>query len=338
MKKVYNGSQILVKASIDAGCSYFAGYPITPAAKILELFSQEADKNKNLNFLQAEDEIAAIHSIIGASLAGKKAMTVTSGPGFSLMQEGLGLAFATEIPIVIVNVMRQGPSTGMPTKPSQGDILQTQYGTHGDYKAVVLYPNSLADIYNLTFEAFNTVEQISSPVVLLLDAALVNLYETVELPKIKPNKVHHKLKFGTSSKHLSGLVTNTVGSPQTDNFTIYQKWIKAKFEKINNESKKLSFINHRKSSKNLVISYGSVSRLIPKSCNYDILRIKKLFPFEEKLKKITKSYKKVLVVEMNEGQYTFALKSFLEKDIVLIKMYGNDLFPKQIQKLINEKL
>jgi len=338
MKTIYNGSQILVKAALDAGCEYFAGYPITPAAKILEYFSKHV--NKSFKFLQAEDEVAAIHSIIGASLAGKKVMTATSGPGFSLMQEGIGLAFASSVPLVIVDVMRQGPSTGMPTKPSQGDILQTQYGTHGDYKSVVFYPNSLPDIYNLTLEAFNTAEKISSPVIILLDAALINLYETVELPKKRIKKIKHILEFGKSSKHLSGLVTDNDGLPQTDNYEIYKDWIKEKFSKISSVSNKFNILEYtnKNNSKNLVIAYGFVSRLIRQSSNYDTLIVKKLFPIEKRLRQITKTYKKIIVIEMNEGQYTFALQSFFNKKLDQVKIYGSDLDPDRILKSINEKL
>lgn len=340
MKKIYSGSQILVKAALEAGCQYFAGYPITPATKILENFSTEADRGKTFNFLQVEDEIAAVHSIIGASLAGKKALTATSGPGFSLMQEGLGLAYATDVPVVIVNIMRQGPSTGMPTKPSQGDVMQTQYGSHGDHETMVYYPNSLKDIYKLTIEAFNTAEEVSAPVIILLDAALINLYETLEKDKQKVKTIKHNLVFGKSNRHLSGLVTDEDGVPQTNDFSVYKKWQKNRKGKLHEVSQKHDLYEYHKNSnsKNLLISYGALSRQIPYLNNVDKFIPKKLFPISEKLMKISQDYKKVIVIEMNDGQYANAVSSDLGRKVEKIQALGEDLFPERLKHLINEKI
>ncbi len=340
MKILTNGSKILVKATLDAGINFFSGYPITPAAKILETFACKSIENKDLVFLQSEDEIAAIHHAIGASVGGNKSMTATSGPGFSLMQEGLGLAYATSVPLTVVNVMRQGPSTGMPTKPSQGDLLQTQYGTHGDYKIIVFYPNSITEIYEYTIKAINASEESKSPVIILLDAILANLYETIDIPKDKPNLINHKLKFGTSNRHLSGLVTDKNGVPKTNNFNVYDKWLNKKLKHITKVANKYDFYEYNKNDNNktLIISFGSLSRLIKNRGNYDTFRPITLFPISPKLKEISKKYSKILVLEMNKGQYSFALESFLKREIKTISILGNSLNPNDILEKINEKI
>lgn len=340
MKILANGSKILIKAALDAKVNFFAGYPITPAAKILEYFAQEALENSNLTFIQSEDEIAALHNVIGASIGGKKAMTATSGPGFSLMQEGLGLAFATSVPLVVVNVMRQGPSTGMPTKPGQGDLLQTQFGTHGDYKSIVFYPNSIEEIYRYTIQAVNAAEESSSPVIILLDAVLANLYETVDIPEKKVKIIRHKLKFGESNRHLSGLITDKKGVPQTNNAQVCTERIDNKFSKIEKAAKNYSFYEHseQKGTNTLVISFGGLSRLIPKNEKYCTFRPITLFPICNNLKNIAKKYKKIVVVEMNKGQYSFALKSYLQRDVETISIIGGKLDPDDILQRINEKI
>ncbi len=147
------GNEAIARGALDAGVNFYAGYPITPSTEIAEIFSYELPKRGG-KFIQMEDEIASISAIIGGSLAGAKTMTATSGPGFSLMLEGIGFAKMTETPCVVVNVMRGGPSTGLPTKPSQSDIMQARWGNHGDAPAIVLYPNSVMESYELSITEF----------------------------------------------------------------------------------------------------------------------------------------------------------------------------------------
>ncbi|HHE37569.1 MAG TPA: 2-oxoacid:acceptor oxidoreductase subunit alpha, partial [Candidatus Cloacimonetes bacterium] len=175
------GNEAIAKGALQAGINFYAGYPITPSTEIAEVLSQELPKRGG-KFIQMEDEIAGISAIIGASLAGAKAMTATSGPGFSLMLEGIGFAKMTETPCVVVNVMRGGPSTGLPTSPSQGDIMQSRWGNHGDAPAIVLYPNSVLENYELTIRAFNLAEKYRTCVVVLSDEVLGHMREMVELP------------------------------------------------------------------------------------------------------------------------------------------------------------
>ena len=157
-----SGDEACAYGAISAGCRFFAGYPITPATEIAETFAQELPRVGG-TFIQMEDELASACAIIGASLAGVKSMTATSGPGFSLMQEAIGYAAMTETPSVFVNVMRGGPSTGMPTKVSQGDIMQARWGTHGDHPVIALYPNSVKETYTLIVRAFSWLSVSAFP-------------------------------------------------------------------------------------------------------------------------------------------------------------------------------
>ena len=178
--KLISGNHACALGAIAAGCRFFAGYPITPSSEIAERLARRLPEVDGV-FVQMEDEIASMAAVIGASMGGVKAMTATSGPGFSLKQENIGYAAGAEIPCVIVNVMRGGPSTGMPTRPSQADIMQARWGSHGDYPIIALTPASVGEIYSETIRAFDLAEQCRSPVVLLYDQVIAQLSETVVL-------------------------------------------------------------------------------------------------------------------------------------------------------------
>jgi 2-oxoglutarate ferredoxin oxidoreductase subunit alpha len=178
--KLLSGNAACAQGAIAAGCTFFAGYPITPSSEIAERLATLLPRHNGV-FVQMEDEIAAMAAVIGASMGGVKALTATSGPGFSLKQENIGYAAGAEIPCVIVNVMRGGPSTGMPTRPSQADIMQSRYGSHGDYPIIVLAPASAREIYNETIRAFDLAELCRTPVVLLYDQVIAQSSETVAL-------------------------------------------------------------------------------------------------------------------------------------------------------------
>ncbi len=179
--RLMQGNEACAEAAIYAGCRFYAGYPISPSSEIAEIMSARLPQVGG-RFIQMEDEIASIAAVIGASLAGFKAMTATSGPGFSLMQENLGYAAMTETPIVVVDVMRVGPSTGMPTSPAQGDVMQARWGTHGDHPVVVLAPSSVDEVFRVTVDAFNLAEELRVPVVLLMDEVIGHMREKVTLP------------------------------------------------------------------------------------------------------------------------------------------------------------
>ena len=177
----WQGNEAMVEGALAAGCRFYAGYPITPATEIMELMAQRMPALDGV-FIQMEDEIAGLGAVIGASLAGVKAMTATSGPGFSLMQENLGFACVAEVPCVIVNVMRGGPSTGLPTSPAQGDVLQARWGTHGDHPIIVLSVSTTLDCYRVTLQAFNLSEKYRTPVIILSDEVVSHTRETFALP------------------------------------------------------------------------------------------------------------------------------------------------------------
>jgi len=178
VKMVLQGNEACAKGAIHAGCRFFAGYPITPSTEIIELLAKEMQQVGGA-FIQMEDEIASACAIIGARWGGKKAMTATSGPGFTLMQEALGYGVVTETPIVIVNIQRGGPSTGQPTMSSQHDIYQARYGSHGDYQIIVLAPSSVQEMYDFTRKAFVLSERYRTPVILLGDEVVGHMREKI---------------------------------------------------------------------------------------------------------------------------------------------------------------
>jgi len=178
----YQGNEACAEGALYAGCRFFGGYPITPSTEVAELLSRRLPKVGGV-FIQMEDEIAAMASIIGASLTGKKSLTATSGPGMSLKLENLGFACITEVPCVIVNVMRGGPSTGLPTGPGQSDVMQAKWGTHGDHPAIALVPASVQEIFNETVRAFNIAERLRTPVILLTDEIIGHMREKIVIPE-----------------------------------------------------------------------------------------------------------------------------------------------------------
>jgi 2-oxoglutarate/2-oxoacid ferredoxin oxidoreductase subunit alpha len=177
---VIQGNEACVRGALAAGCKFFAGYPITPASEIAELMADMLPKEGGV-FLQMEDEIASIYSVIGAVWGGAKACTATSGPGFSLMQEGIGYAVSAETPLVVINVQRGGPATGMPTSPSQHDIYQVKYGSHGDYEIIALAPSSAQEAFDMTVKAFNLAEKYRVPVFVMSDEVVGHTREKVRV-------------------------------------------------------------------------------------------------------------------------------------------------------------
>ncbi|GMQ84994.1 MAG: 2-oxoacid:acceptor oxidoreductase subunit alpha [Acidimicrobiia bacterium] len=180
--QLVQGNEACAKAALAAGCRFYGGYPITPSSEIAEHMVRLLPDAGGV-FVQMEDEIASLAAVIGASLAGSKAMTATSGPGFSLMQEHIGFAAMAEVPCVVVDVMRGGPSTGLPTSPSQGDVMQARWGTHGDHPAIVLAPSSVGEVFDLTVRAFNLAERFRTPVIVIYDEIVGHTRESIVLPE-----------------------------------------------------------------------------------------------------------------------------------------------------------
>lgn len=179
--KLLQGNQAAARAAIEVGCRFYAGYPITPSSEIAEEMARALPKVGGV-FAQMEDEISSLGAVIGASVAGVKGMTATSGPGFSLMQEHIGYAAMAETPCVIVNVMRAGPSTGMPTSPAQGDVMQLRWGTHGDHPIIALVPSTVSEVFDLVVRAFNLAERFRTPVIVAYDEVVGHTREGLKLP------------------------------------------------------------------------------------------------------------------------------------------------------------
>jgi 2-oxoglutarate ferredoxin oxidoreductase subunit alpha len=329
-KILLQGNQAIALAAIKAGMKFFAGYPITPASEILH----ELTNKKEVKVLQMEDEIASVNAIIGASLAGVKSMTATSGPGFSLMQESIGYAHMMEVPLVIVNVQRVGPSTGMPTFPAQGDILQCKYGSHGDYYPIVFYPNSVDELYKYTITAFNAAEESLSPVILLSDGYVGHLYETIETADY-PVSERAMAPLGTSNRHFTGL-THEDSKPATSNPEVHKKLIKhleTKQKKVSKKYNDYEYIENN-SSDTLLIAYGAMSRAAYNfKDDYSIFRPIRIFPIVEKIKEIARKYKEIVVMEMNTGQYKSEVEKLLHREVKLVPILGgkidlNDIWSK----------
>lgn len=332
MTKIFqSGNQAIVQAALKSGLKFFAAYPITPASDIMHQLA-----SAKIEFLHAEDEIASVNMVVGAALAGAKAMTATSGPGFSLMQEGIGYAHKINAPCVIVDVQRVGPSTGMPTLPSQGDVMQARYGSHGDYYPIVFYPNSMRECYKYTIEAFNAAEESRSPVILLSDAFVGHLYETDVLDKVSVKKRTLK-PLGTSLRHFTGLLDKK-GVPRAKDSQYYREWItevKKKKEKVAKNYAFYEYLDNKKAD-TLLIAYGFVSRVVLSlKEEYAIFRPIRMFPvLEDELKKISKRYKKIIVIEMNAGMYRNEVQRVLKRDVQLISITGGSIFLEDIKKAL----
>lgn len=330
------GNEACALGAIKAGASFFGGYPITPSTEIAEHIANKFPP-LGRKFMQMEDEIASIAAILGASIAGHKAFTATSGPGFSLMQELLGYASITEIPIVIINVMRGGPSTGLPTLPAAGDVMQARWGTHGDHSIIALSPASVKEAYYQTIEAFNLAEKYRTPVLVMLDEKIGHLREGFDISndpepeifdrvgktgdgKYKPfenteSEVPPFVSFGQGERyHITGLTHNEEGfyssKPQ-----VVDTFIRRISDKIEDNVATIAPPEevHIDDAEVVIVAYGSVSRSAAEAMmemraagkKVGLLRLKTLWPFNDaKVAEICKGKKLVMMPEMNLGQMT----------------------------------
>ncbi|MGD8384226.1 MAG: 2-oxoacid:acceptor oxidoreductase subunit alpha [Lysobacterales bacterium] len=329
------GNKACALGAVAAGCRFFAGYPITPSSEIAENLSRELPLVDGV-FIQMEDEIASMAAVLGASLGGVKSMTATSGPGFSLKQENLGYAALAEVPCVIANVMRGGPSTGMPTRPSQGDIMQSRWGTHGDHPVIVLAPASVEEVYRQTVRAFNLAEEFRVPVVVLYDEAIGHLVDTVELPPPGtldiierkwaegPAEGFEPYRAGEDGvppmprpgdgyrTHTTGLTHKESGFP-TQVPTEVTRVTKRLLEKIERQRDRIEQFEsvHCDDAEILVVAIGIAARASERAVNMarqrgikaGLLRPVTLWPFpENELRRLAAGAGHVLVPEMNAGQ------------------------------------
>jgi 2-oxoglutarate ferredoxin oxidoreductase subunit alpha len=346
------GNEACAQGALLAGCRFFAGYPITPSSEIAEDLSVELPKIGGM-FIQMEDEIASMGAIIGASLAGLKTMTATSGPGFSLKQENLGYACFTEVPCVVVNVMRGGPSTGQPTLPSQADVMQAKWGSHGDHEIVALAPASVSETLTLTIEAFNIAEQFRVPVVLLLDEVIAHMREKVSVPqpgefelrnRKKPDCAPEEYKpfgatpdlipplasFGSGYRfHVTGLTHDEFGFPtnRPDEATVLLTRLKQKIDTNKDALCRFEELFCDEEFDTLVIAYGSVARVARRAVSLArqegmrvaMLRLITLWPFPNKIvARLVAKARAVIVPEMNQGQMIGEVERCVRKEMPII--------------------
>ncbi|MEA1974389.1 MAG: 2-oxoacid:acceptor oxidoreductase subunit alpha [Bacillota bacterium] len=372
--KFVQGNKACILGALDAGYTFFAGYPITPSTELAELSAVELPKIGG-KFIQMEDEIAGIAAAIGASLTGKKSMTATSGPGFSLKQENIGYAMMAEIPLVIVNVQRGGPSTGLPTSPAQGDMMQAKWGTHGDHPVIALTPESVQETYYMTIRAFNLAEKYRTPVMLMTDEVVGHMREKIVIPnkedieiinRIKPTERENYLPYGVDEGetvpkmasfgdgyryHVTGLAHDETGFPSNSNENA-AKLIKRLMDKVNNNLDDiLDYEEYMlEDAEHMILSYGATARsaraavkqLRAEGIKAGLFRLKTVWPFpEERVLELSKNVKNVLVAEMNLGQMVLETERVIKNNAQILfcgRADGEFITPEEISDTLKEVL
>jgi len=370
---ISSGNSLSAMAAVDCGCKFFGGYPITPSSEVTHDMSVLLPRVGG-KYIQMEDEIAGICASLGASMSGVKSMTATSGPGVSLKSEQIGLAFIAEVPLVIVNVMRGGPSTGLPTRVSQADIGQAKYPTHGDYASITLCPGSLEEAYTETVRAFNLAEKFMTPVFLLLDETLGHMHGKAILPDLEDVKksVVTRDKFNGDPKdykpydaamdepavlnpffegysyHVTGLHHGPTGHPSEDEQGC-QYNIERLMGKINNKTEEM--VEYEEfmldDAEMCIIAYGSISRgakeavvkLRAEGIKAGLFRPITLWPSpKKKLEEIGKKFDKIFVTELNMGQYLEEIQRVMKRDDfgTLHKANGRPIAPLEMVAKVKE--
>jgi len=330
-----NGDIACAEGAISAGCRFFAGYPITPATEVAERMSERLPQVGGV-FIQMEDEMASMNAVLGASWAGVKAMTATSGPGFSLMMENLGLGVMLETPCVVVNVQRAGPSTGLPTLVAQGDMMQARWGAHGHYEIIALVPDSPQEMFDLTVLAFNLSEQYRVPVLLMADEAVGHMSEKVVIPQINPKDMVNRprpkvapeeylpydsrkglvppmaIAGGGYRFHVTGLTHDDRGYPVMT-AEAQDKLVRRLVDKIRLNAKDIIRYEEMnvEDAEVIVVSYGISARVAryavqearDEGIKAGLLRLITVWPFaEDRIRKLAPKVKAFVVPEINYGQ------------------------------------
>jgi 2-oxoglutarate/2-oxoacid ferredoxin oxidoreductase subunit alpha len=369
--KFIQGNEVCVEAALYAGLNFFAGYPITPSTEIAELLSSRLPQIGG-RFIQMEDEIASICAIIGASLTGNKVMTATSGPGFSLMQEALGYAVMAEIPTVIVNVQRGGPSTGLPTHVSQGDVNQARWGTHGDHAIITLTASNHQDVFAMTVDAFNLAETYRTPVILLFDEVVGHMRERVVIPEkgelplverlrtaVKSGVDYHPYlpredgrlpmsDFGGDHRYnVTGLAHDMWGFP-SDNPQVVHGLMRHLIDKIQNNAAEIARTReyYLEDADCILISYGSSARSSlhvvenrrKRGERLGLLELQTLWPFPDHIvRERCRHAQTIVVVEMNMGQVLQQVKLAVdrpERVFLANRMDGVFINPTDIRNIL----
>jgi len=369
----WQGNKAIAMGAIAGGCTFFSGYPITPSSEIAETLAEELPKIGG-RFIQMEDEIGGIAAAIGASIAGRKAMTATSGPGFSLKQENLGLAYMAEIPLVVVDIMRGGPSTGLPTRVSQQDVMQARWGTHGDHATIAYAPSSVQECFELTIAAFNASERFRQPVIILGDEVVGHTREKIVIPDAGSYQVVNRKRptvnpddfvpykpdpsddippmasFGDGYRwHVTGLTHDDWGFP-TDEPSEIETKIKRLVRKVNRFRKDIVRyeVFYGEDAKILIVSYGSVARSSlravrearQKGLKVGHFRPITLWPFpDEELQGLASQVDVVIVPELNCGQMLLEVERAVngKAPVVGKSLVNGELFqPSDILSAIEE--
>jgi len=337
--------------ALFAGCSFYAGYPITPASEIAEFLSKELPRAGG-RFIQMEDEIASMAAVVGAAWAGGRAMTATSGPGFSLMQENIGYAIMTETPCVVVDVQRSGPSTGQATKPAQGDMMQARWGTHGDHEMVALCPNSAQECFDLTVRAFDIAFALRLPVLVMMDGEVGHLRETFDIrvptgmtalpappdpsgfPPFGGDPVPPHVLFGEGRfLHVTGSTHKPDGMRDVTTPSVHDELVRRLCRKVDQNRRLLKDVEKDlpAESRTVVLCYGAPSR--PALAAVDearkrgrkvgILRLRTVWPFPgDELEALPESVRTVLVPEMNLGQLSREAERYTDRKVECISKIG----------------
>jgi 2-oxoglutarate/2-oxoacid ferredoxin oxidoreductase subunit alpha len=360
------GNAACARAAIAAGCRFYAGYPISPSSEIAETMSRILPRVGG-KFIQMEDEIASLAAVIGASLTGMKAMTATSGPGFSLMQEHIGFAGYAEVPCVIVDVMRGGPSTGLPTSPSQGDVMQARWGTHGDHPTIALCASSPTEVFELTVRSFNFSGRLRTPVILLLDEVVAHMYEKVDMSTLAglpvenrrtPNEAPGKYEAYTAGEdgvpvmapfgdgyryHVTGLAHDHRGYPTQDP-AVVGNVLRRLQEKIDRHRKEIVSYEllYCEDAEVVVFAYGIVAAAARQAVHEarqrgiraGLFRAVTLWPFPlAELAAITEGARRIVVAEMNLGQLAGEVERAIGKGkriTTCFKATGETITPEEI--------
>jgi 2-oxoglutarate ferredoxin oxidoreductase subunit alpha len=372
--RLMSGNEAVVVGALSAGCDFFSGYPITPSTEILEELTEQFPKCGG-RYVQMEDEIGAMACTIGAALAGARALTATSGPGFSLKQENIGFACMAEVPCVIVNVMRGGPSTGLPTGSAQADVMQAKWGTHGDHGTIALAPSTATETYWMTRQAFELAEHYRNPVILLLDEILGHGSERVALPATAPGPVPGRKRptvppeafkayentpdgvpamadFGTGYRHhVTGLSHDETGFP-SNKIDIVEVLHRRLVSKIDDNVDKLPppEVVGPAGARVALVSYGSSARsakrarvlLEAEGHEVKLVRLTTIWPFQSaQIMKALEGVEHVLVVEMNAGQISLEIERVVAGKAKVRqagKLNGELLCPDEIAALLREVL
>jgi 2-oxoglutarate/2-oxoacid ferredoxin oxidoreductase subunit alpha len=366
------GNTAAAEGALAAGCLFYAGYPITPSTELAERMSRRLPKLGGI-FVQMEDEIASVAAILGASWAGKKSMTATSGPGLSLMMENIGLGVITETPCVIVDVQRGGPSTGLPTLVGQQDVMQARWGSHGDYEVIAISPSSVQECFDLTLQSFNLSEEYRVPTLVMMDECVSHMWETLVIPPREKLAIHDRriydgpkdsylpykagsdmvppmIKAGEGyNVHVTGLTHDEKGYPVI-NAQAQEKLVRRLCDKIRLNADKIIRTEEfmTQDADVIVVSFGSVARSTKravkmarsKGIKAGMLRLITIWPFaEKKIDELSRRTKAFVVAEINYGQMLYEVERCARgrsKVVPCGKLGGELHHPEEILKVIEE--